>query len=70
MENEFHSLNVCLSPFSSSFMPLLPPNSPTQLTCDGAYVIPRNAGDANKYPYDVASHNQTFLEYLYIVVLY
>ena len=27
----------------------------TQLTCDGTYVIPRNTGNADKYPYDIAS---------------
>ena len=26
-----------------------------QLACDGAYVIPRNTGNADKYPYDAAS---------------
>jgi hypothetical protein len=64
MENEFHGLTVCVSPFSSRLVYAL--IHLTQLTCDGAYIIPRNAGNADKYPYDVASY-RTFLEYLYIV---
>lgn len=37
-----------------------------QLACDGAYVIPRNTGNADKYPYDATSYSN-FREYLYVM---
>ncbi|SRR6266566_6022152 len=51
---------------------LFPPRLPrcfllihlTQLTCDGAYVIPRNTGNADKYPYDVASLSNIWSTYV------
>jgi ATP-binding cassette, subfamily G (WHITE), member 2, SNQ2 len=50
MENEFQPLTVRTPPPSlpHAFDPFM------QLTCDGAYIIPRNIGNATKFPYDTS----------------
>jgi hypothetical protein len=57
MENEFRRVTVRILRSNAAVSHLS--NFFAQLTCDGAYVVPRNTGNATKYPYEVYFYRVT-----------